>query len=396
MKKKKSFRHALLALSAVVMSAVLFFTPIVSFAETKTDIRSKSAIPANLTGKTVIIQTNDIHGEVWSYDKTAALKKDLLGRGANVILIDLGDYANGTQDVNASNGRSAILKMNSAGYDLATIGNHEFDYGYSEVKNNLSAANFITLCANILGDNRKSILQPNAVMSGGSGLRIGFFGLCTPETPTKLLPSQTEGLKFLAKEELYNCAQEQADILRNSGADLVICLSHLGQDSNLAPGNSSSIDLYRNTHGIDLILDSHSHTAITSGPGNEPIQAAGAQYNYVGIVIIDNDTKRINDRFLISTSENVNSDPQAADPALEQSSESLTPPVQDPSVQKIPAAPMTESPEQATQKAAEAASSQSTEQASQKPADATAPQQSEPSASSDNHTEVSSESSPSQ
>lgn len=258
------------------------------------DIRSKADIPANLSGKTVIIQTNDIHGEMWSYQETAALKKDLKGRGADVILVDLGDFSSGTPNVDYSSGAEAITAMNGAGYDVGTIGNHEFDYGYDQLKNNLRAAAYIPLCANILDSEGRTILQPNMIINKGSGLSVGFFGLCTPETPVKLDESKTKGLNFLAGKELYACAQEQINLLKSQGANVIICLSHLGIDSNATPANSTSIDLNSNTRGINLILDSHSHVTMTS-----PVQSAGAQYECVGIVIIDNAKKKIEDHFLI-------------------------------------------------------------------------------------------------
>ncbi|MCR5404709.1 MAG: metallophosphoesterase [Butyrivibrio sp.] len=318
MKNLHSHKFIPLAFQILAAALSLFFVSINCFAADGADIRTKADIPANLSGKTVIIQTNDIHGQMWSYQKTARLKQELRERGANVILVDLGDYSVGTVDVSSTNGRSAISAMNSAGYDLATIGNHEFDYTYGELKNNLASAHFTNICANVLGDNGSSILQPNVLISN-SGLSIGFFGLCTPQTPLQLEPSFTQGLKFLSGEDLYACAQEQTDLLKSRGADLVICLSHLGQDRNAKPVNSSSIDLFANTHGINLILDSHSHTAITSGPGKEPIQAAGVYYEYVGIVIINNASGRIEDRFLITTDESAaqnSPDAEAIDAAI--------------------------------------------------------------------------------
>lgn len=299
---KKTLSHGLKYL-AVPFATVCFALLVISlscFAGDFVDIRSKSDIPADLSGKTVIVQTNDIHGKMGSYSKSASLKQELKDRGAEVILLDLGDYSVGSQDVSSSNGRNAIQAMNSSGYDLATIGNHEFDYGLTELKNNLSAARFTNICANIFCDNGAGLLQPNTIISS-SGLKIGFFGLCTPKTPLDLESSFTQGLKFLSGQELYSCAQEQTDLLKSQGADLVICLSHLGQDRNAEPLNSSSIDVYANTSGIDLILDSHSHTAITSGPEKEPIQAAGVHYEYIGIVIIGNASGRIEDRFLVTT-----------------------------------------------------------------------------------------------
>ena len=86
-------------------------------------------VPADLSGKTVILHTNDIHGAIAQYAKVAALKADFEASGATVLLVDAGDYSSGDPNVSFSKGVSAIELMNAVGYDYATLGNHEFDYG---------------------------------------------------------------------------------------------------------------------------------------------------------------------------------------------------------------------------------------------------------------------------
>ena len=85
------------------------------------------AAEGELAGKTVILHTNDVHGAVGLYAKVAALKKDYQAKGADVILVDAGDYIQGEPYVSDSQGKTAIELMNAAGYDVATFGNHEFD-----------------------------------------------------------------------------------------------------------------------------------------------------------------------------------------------------------------------------------------------------------------------------
>ena len=100
------------------------------------------AADGELAGKTIILHTNDVHGAVGLYAKVAALKKDYAEKGADVILVDAGDYIQGTPYVSDSQGKTAIELMNAAGYDVATFGNHEFDYGFANLQTIFKDAKF--------------------------------------------------------------------------------------------------------------------------------------------------------------------------------------------------------------------------------------------------------------
>ncbi len=141
----------------------------------------------------------------------ASLKADYEAQGAEVILADAGDYSQGTVYVSVHKGADAVTMMNATGYDVATIGNHEFDYGYAQLAENMKAAKFKVLCADVLGADGKTIFDANTIIEKG-GVKIGFFGLETPEAQTKANPKLIEGLKFLAGKdgkELYACADAQ-------------------------------------------------------------------------------------------------------------------------------------------------------------------------------------------
>ena len=125
-------------------------------------------------------------------------------------------------------------------------------------------------------------------------MKIGFFGLETPEAQTKANPKLIEGLKFLAGKdgkELYACADAQVKALKEQGADLVVCLAHLGVDESSEP--YTSYDLAANVEGIDFIIDGHSHSVITAGPNGEAIQSTGTAFANIGVITIDNATKQI-------------------------------------------------------------------------------------------------------
>ena len=246
-----------------------------------------------LAGKTVILHSNDVHGAIDLYAAMASLKTDYEAQGAEVILADAGDYSQGTVYVSVNKGADAVTMMNATGYDVVTLGNHEFDYGYAQLVENMKAAKFQILCADVLGADGKTIYDANTIIEKG-GVKIGFFGLDTPEAQTKANPKLIQGLKFLAGadgKELYDCAAAQVADLKAKGADIVVCLAHLGVDESSEP--YTSYDLAKNVQGIDFIIDGHSHSVMTAGPNGEAIQSTGTAFANIGVITIDNATKKI-------------------------------------------------------------------------------------------------------
>ena len=251
--------------------------------------------PKPLNGKTVILHTNDVHGSIELYAKVAAMKDDYKAQGAQVILADAGDYSQGTVYVSVNKGKDAVTMMNAAGYDVATIGNHEFDYGYAQLKSNLDSAVFKVVCANVLQDGNPVFDAYTKINKGG--VQVAFVGLETPEAQTKANPALIQGLTFLAGDEMYAAVQTRVDAAKTAGADIVIVLTHLGVDSSSEP--NTSYDLYKKVNGIDFIIDGHSPTVMTKGPEGEPIQSTGTALNNIGVITIDNATKKIESNELI-------------------------------------------------------------------------------------------------
>ena len=272
---------------ALLLSVVMTLTLLVSSAWADE--------PKPLNGKTVILHTNDVHGSIELYAKVAAMKGDYEAQGAQVILADAGDYSQGTVYVSVNKGKDAVTMMNAAGYDVATIGNHEFDYGYAQLKSNLDSAAFKVVCANVLQDG-SPVFDAYTMINKG-GVQVAFVGLETPEAQTKANPALIQGLTFLAGDEMYAAVQTQVDAARTAGADIVIVLTHLGVDSSSEP--NTSYDLYEKVTGIDFIIDGHSHTVMTKGPEGEPIQSTGTALNNIGVITIDNATKKIESNELI-------------------------------------------------------------------------------------------------
>ena len=272
---------------ALLLSVVMTLTLLVSSAWADE--------PKPLDGKTVILHTNDVHGSIELYAKVAAMKDDYEAQGAQVILADAGDYSQGTVYVSVNKGKDAVTMMNAAGYDVATIGNHEFDYGYAQLKSNLDSAAFKVVCANVLQDGSPVFDAYTKISKGG--VQVAFVGLETPEAQTKANPALIQGLTFLAGNEMYAAVQAQVDAAKTAGADIVIVLAHLGVDSSSEP--NTSYDLYKKVNGIDFIIDGHSHTVMTKGPEGEPIQSTGTALNNIGVITIDNATKKIESNELI-------------------------------------------------------------------------------------------------
>ena len=257
------------------------------------------AIPAgateteqDLTGHIVILHTNDVHGAIGEYAKVAALKQAYQAAGAYVLLADAGDFIQGDPTVSASQGKTAIELMNLAGYDVAAPGNHEFDYGYPNLKTLAGEADFPILAANVRYDNAAA-LGDQTTFTTTDGKKIGIFGLDTPETATKAHPDKIKGVSFLAAQEMFDCAQAQVDALKADGCDYIICLGHLGIDAE-STGNRS-IDLLEKVTGIDVFIDGHSHSTLeeikeatngTGKVGDTVLTSTGTKLANVGMVDI--------------------------------------------------------------------------------------------------------------
>ena len=227
----------------------------------------------DLDGDIVILHTNDVHGAISGYAKVAALKDAYEARGAYVLLMDAGDFIQGDPTVSTSEGATAVELMNLAGYDVASMGNHEFDYGYQNLKDLEADADFTIVDANVLY-NGQVAFEDNVVFTAPDGTKIGVFGLDTPETATKAHPAKIQGVTFLAGDKMFDCAQDQVDALEAEGCEYIICLGHLGIDAE-STGNRS-IDLLEKVDGIDVFIDGHSHSPVADLTATDADVAARA------------------------------------------------------------------------------------------------------------------------
>ena len=273
---------------SLLLALVMMFSLTVTATAAETD-------EDDLSGAIVILHTNDVHGAISEYAKVAALKASYEKLGAYVLLMDAGDFSQGDPTVSISQGATAVELMNMAGYDVATTGNHEFDYGYANLTKLADRAQFPIVAANVLYKG-KVAFEDHMTFTSPTGLKIGVFGLATPETATKANPAKIKDVKILAGQSMFDCAQAQVDVLKADGCDVIVCLGHLGIDAESA-GNRS-IDLLEKVEGIDVFIDGHSHSDLdaikeatddTGMVGKTMLTSTGTKLNNVGAVVIKAD-----------------------------------------------------------------------------------------------------------
>ena len=250
---------------------------------------------ATATEPVVILHTNDVHGAIENYAKVAALADKYEAEGAYVLVLDAGDFSQGSSYVSLSEGATAIELMNMVGYDAVALGNHEFDYGFEALKKNMESAQFPVLAANVKY-NGELAFDDAAVFTTPGGTKIGVFGLDTPETATKAHPGKIAGVTFAGGEEMYQIAQDMATMLReDEGCNYVICIGHLGIDDETATTANRSIDLLNKVTGIDVFIDGHSHsteeeiaekTNADRKVGETILTSTGTKLENIGVVTI--------------------------------------------------------------------------------------------------------------
>ena len=225
-----------------------------------------------------ILYTNDVHTYIDNkspkptYAAIAALKKSIEDTGRDVLLVDAGDHIQGTAYGSMDDGATIIELMNEAGYDLATPGNHEFDYGMARAKAVIQEADFPYVSCNWVDLRTGFNVLPSVKFFFVGGRKIAFVGVTTPETFTKSTPAyfmndaQTKYIyDILGGEDgqkLYDAVQKAIDKAEFWGADTIIGLGHLGVDPSSSPWTSEEVIAH--THGFTAFIDGHSHTVMAS------------------------------------------------------------------------------------------------------------------------------------
>ena len=218
-----------------------------------------------------ILHTNDTHSQVLpekrdtigGYARRIGLINKERETEPNLLLLDAGDFSQGTPYYNYYHGKVEIEAMNWMKYDAATLGNHEFDYGLDTLAKYLKMADFPIVCANygVTGTPLEGIVKPFEIFER-NGIKVGVFGLgCDPRSVID--DENFAPIKYLGPE--YTVAQQMADTLRSLGCDVVVCLSHQGtKPHNEDPSEPEpyDVEMVTQTRGIDIVIGGHTHETI--------------------------------------------------------------------------------------------------------------------------------------
>lgn len=256
-----------------------------------------------------IFHTNDVHSRVDNYSKFKAY----IDNYDNKVVLDAGDTLHGLSFVTLEKGSSIVKVMNEIGYDAISPGNHDFNYGYLRLKELGNEANFNILAANVTKDGNAEFEQN--IIKEVDGVKVGVFGLATPETAYKTNPNNVEGLDFGTKESIIETSQEMVNNLEEQGAEVIIGLMHMGIDTS---SEVKSTDIAENVEGIDLIVDGHSHSTLDkyeefNNNHETKIASTGEYLSNLGQVTIsideegnkEIDLKSVNMSELTQTDENI-------------------------------------------------------------------------------------------
>lgn len=277
-------------LSFVLAMAMVFSVPVVSNAAEAPSV-NKSDI--------VVLYDNDVHCEVDNYEDMAALKKEMRSQTPNVTLVSCGDFIQGGVMGTVSKGKMIIRVMNRVGYGVVTLGNHEFDYSIPHLKRLMDALDSEVVSCNFMDKTEKEPVFDSYATKTFGDTKIAFIGVTTPESFTKSTPIyfQDSKGKFIydfcgdsTGKALYERVQKTVDTARKNGADYVVALTHLGTESVTERWGAQS--LVKNTSGIDVVLDGHSHSTIESlkvknAKGkNVIISSTGSKMDNIGQLVI--------------------------------------------------------------------------------------------------------------
>lgn len=303
----KNRRVLALVLALLVAFAMM---PAMAFAdETPTEVISpnpttKPTTPAK-SNNIVILGTSDVHCGIdqnIGYAGLAAYKKALAETHNYVALVDAGDAIQGDTIGTLSKGEYIVDIMNEVGYDVVTPGNHEFDYGMDQFLNVIVPKMKATyVSANFMKDD-KPVFDTYKMMTFGEK-KVAFVGISTPETLVKSTPTYFQD-KFgnyiydfcndSTGDKLYKAVQTAVDAAKKAGADYVVAVAHLGDDEASAPW--TSMDVIKNTKGIDVLMDGHAHSTVVKSVKNKDgksikMVATGTKLENIGkIVIAENGT----------------------------------------------------------------------------------------------------------
>ena len=251
----------------------------------------------------VILYENDVHCAVEGYARLAGQRDAELQQTPYVSVVSCGDFAQGNTVGSLTGGEAVVRIMNAVGYDYLTVGNHEFDYTVPQMEHLSELLTAKTLCCNfsrITADGRQDLYPAYDIKNYG-GTKVAFVGVATPSTfrsstPTYFIDEDGNLLYDFHQTDTYQRVQQAVDEARGKGAKIVIVLSHLGDDPEVA----YSRGLIAATHGIDIVLDGHAHHMLNERLSNDQgdsvtLASTATKFAYIGRLTIDTDNRLTNE-----------------------------------------------------------------------------------------------------
>ena len=244
----------------------------------------------------VILFENDVHCSVEGYAQLVSLRSACGSESEYVSVVSCGDFASGGNVGALSKGEKIVEIMNAVGYDVVALGNHELDYGMSQMFSLVEALEAPVVCANL--KNVQTDFHPlpayHIVSYGDVDVAYVGFTTTTAGTITGLADEQGAPLYSFMRDEFYELAQRRIDEARKEGADFVVAIAHLG-DTQTGEGHPNSMDLIGRTTGLDAVIDGHDHHVIecrvvTNREGKPVLlTSSGTNFKYVGKLTINTD-----------------------------------------------------------------------------------------------------------
>ena len=275
----------------VILSSILSLTLIFSNA-TFTFAEDNTKESASIT----IIHTNDTHGRVlvddggFGFGKIATIVKQTKEKNPNTLVVDAGDTLHGMPIINVSKGENAVKILDAVGYDFMVPGNHDFNYGTDRLTELGKLSKFKMLSANLLNKSGNTMLTPYEIVDM-NGMKVGIFGLCTPETAYKTNPSNVKNVEFKDPIEVSKNMVRELD----NKTDVIVALVHMGLDES---STVTSKEIAQRVNGIDVIIDGHSHTDLPEGLviNNTLIAQTGEYDQNLGMVEINIDNHKVTNK----------------------------------------------------------------------------------------------------
>lgn len=244
----------------------------------------------------VILYDNDVHCSVDGYPMLVSLRNECLSATDYVSTVSCGDFASGGIVGAITKGEQVVEIMNYVGYDVVALGNHELDYGMTQMFKITDALEAPVVCANLKNVQTSAHPYPAYHIIRYGEVDVAYIGFTTTTsgTVTSLSDEQGAPLYSFMRDEFYQQAQYHIDVARKNGADYVVALAHLG-DSQSGDSHPSSVELISSTTGLDAVIDGHDHHAIAQQFVNDMdgnpvlLTSSGSNFEYVGRLTIDTD-----------------------------------------------------------------------------------------------------------